>query len=176
MESDAVTGYFRQGPIGRRCTLFAIAFCSFTLAASCGRSKSMEIKNKLPVFPVHGTVTINGKPAPEASLTFLPIDPFPKDAAINVPRAITGEDGSFVVSTYGSGDGAPAGRYRVIASWKGSQAGVHGEQREDLPELLPKNYQNPRGSRLRAEVKAEGENELPTFKIADAQEPAAPQE
>jgi hypothetical protein len=169
-----VTGYFRQGPIAQRCTLIAIAFCSLTLAASCGRSKAMpEIKGKLPVFPVQGKLTFNRQPVPGADLMFYPVGGFPQGSSSILPRARTNEDGEFGVSTYGVTDGAPVGKYRVTASWKMAGDGrVSREQQDDSDEKLPEIYQNPKVTRLRVEVK-EGEENVPTFEITDQKQASA---
>jgi hypothetical protein len=148
----------------------AIAFCSLTLAASCGSSKKMpEIKGKLPVFPVQGKLTAQGKPLAGAFLVFYPIRDLPEGSAKTLPRARTLQDGTFSVSTYGANDGAPAGKYRVTVSWKGFDEGVTSQEtRDSMPEKLPANYQNSRRTKLRAEI-AEGENSLPDFDLTDVQ-------
>jgi hypothetical protein len=126
-----------------------------------------EIQGKLPVYPVQGKVTFNGQPIAGAFLMFHPIDKLPQGSSTMLPRARTGEDGSFGVSTYAVTDGAPAGRYRVTVSWKGTdEASFSQEQRDELPERLPTIYQTKRTTRLWAEVKEE-DNVLPTYEISD---------
>ncbi len=147
----------------------AIGLCCLTLASSCGRSKAKpEIQGKLPVFPVQGKVTFNGQPIAGADLMFYPVDGYPKGSSKTLPRARTDEEGAFGVSTYGVTDGAPAGRYRVTASWKPAGEGrVSREQQDDAEERLPNAYQNPRVTRLRAEIKEGEENVLPTIELSD---------
>lgn len=172
-----MTGYFfRPGPIGLRAALLAIAFCSLTLAASCGRSKAMpEIKGKLPVVPVQGKLMLNGQPVAGADLMFYPVGGFPQGSSSILPRARTNEDGEFGVSTYGVTDGAPLGKYRVTASWKMAGDGrVSREQQDDSDEKLPELYQNPKSTRLRVEVK-EGEENVQTLEISDQKQASASQ-
>ncbi len=154
-----------------------IGLCCLTLASSCGRSKAMpEIQGKLPVIPVQGKVTVNGVPAADVELTFYPFRPFPKGSAPMLPHARTGEDGSFGISTYGVTDGAPAGKYRVTASWKSSGDGrVSREQQDDADDKLPDVFQNPRKTRLRAEVKEGEENDPLTIEISDVKQASAAQ-
>jgi hypothetical protein len=126
-----------------------------------------EIKGKLPVFPAQGKLTFNGEPIVDADLTFYPIEAFPKDASKILPHARTGEDGAFGISTYGITDGAPAGRYRVTASWKDPGEGTFSrEQLDGSEEKLPQAYQNPRITQLKVEVKEGETNELPTLEIS----------
>jgi hypothetical protein len=128
-----------------------------------------QIQGKLPVYPVQGKLTMNGEPLAGATLVFYRTDKPPEGSAKTPPRARTNEDGTFSVSTYSGNDGAPAGRYRVTASWKGGDEGVvTQEQRDSMPEKLPRTYQNPKITKLRAEIQ-EGDNDLPTWDITDAQ-------
>ena len=84
--------------------------CASLWLNSCGRS------NRLPVYPVKGTVLVDGKPAKGVQLSF-----WPENGAADVgaysPQAETDENGAFVLSTYEPGDGAPAGKYSVTARW-----------------------------------------------------------
>jgi hypothetical protein len=162
---------FRQGPSGIRWTAIAIAVCSLTLASSCGRPKVPEIQGKLPVFPVKGSVLVDGKPVAQAQIVFFPASPFPKDASQFLPRARTSEDGTFTVMTYADADGAPAGTYKVTVTWRGT--GAEEQQRtDDDPNLIPPMYHNPRITKLRAKVE-EGENTLPPFEIKLSEQQAS---
>jgi len=170
-----VIGMTRRGVINRKIAVLLLAVGALTLASSCGRSRApQQFKGKLPVFPVHGKLTLNGEPLAGAFLMFYPIDGFPEGTPNIPPRARTGPDGEFSVSTYGLVDGAPTGRYRVTASWKGnndSEETVTQEQRDEFPEKLPPRFQNMRATPLRAEVQ-EAETDLPTLEIAIPQQPA----
>jgi hypothetical protein len=144
-------------------TSITIGLCSLVLASSCGGPKLPEIQGKLPVFPVKGSLLVDGKPVAQAQLVFHPTAPWPKDASQFLPRARTSDDGTFTVTTYADADGAPAGTYRVTVTWRGE--GDEEQQRtEDDPNLIPPMYHVPRLTKLRAQVE-EGENTLPPFEV-----------
>jgi len=153
-----VSGHSERGP---RWAAIAIGLSCVVFASSCGRSKTPEIQGKLPVFPVKGTLILEGKPLANADLVFHPTTPLPKDASQILPRGRTNEDGAFNLTTYYDNDGAPAGKYRVTVSYRGSHQNL---RTSDEPELMPSAYRSPRASVLRAEVQ-EGDNDLPPLEI-----------
>jgi hypothetical protein len=159
-----VSGLFQLGSIGRRFSVIALGLSCLCLAASCGGPKLAPIKGQLPVFHVSGQLTMNGEPMADAQVFFYPMDERDKDASKIRPHAMTEEDGSFKVSTYGSEDGAPSGKYFVVVSWKGPHVGVAGDD-DDRPEKVPAAFRNPRFSRLKVEI-AEGENSLTPWDLA----------
>lgn len=72
---------------------------------------------EFPVADAGGIVLCEGKPVPFAKIQF---NPKPEDgsksASIGKPGfAFAGEDGRFILSTYGNGDGAVIGRHIVTA-------------------------------------------------------------
>jgi hypothetical protein len=102
-----------------------------------------------PVFPVTGRVTYQGKPAAGAQV-FLnavranEIDDVSANATVK-------DDGTFAITTYEQGDGAPDGDYVVTVQWfklvtndGGSGAG---------PNVLPKEYASPSTSPVKVSVK-----------------------
>jgi hypothetical protein len=76
-----------------------------------------------------------------------------------VPQAMTGEDGRFVLSTYGTGDGAPAGDYTVTVQWPAYRRG-----RNIGPDRLEGRFSRPDSSGLTVHV-AEGPNDLPLIDL-----------
>jgi hypothetical protein len=166
-----VSGQSFRKSLRRSSAVVALGLCSIALASSCGQSKLAPIKGQQPVFPVSGQLMMGGEPMTDAQVFFIPID----EPAANVsrirPHAVVDEDGAFKVSTYGSEDGAPAGNYRVVISWRGALAGGAGDS-DDRPEKVPAAYRNPRTSRLKVEI-AEGENALPTWEIPPLQQHAS---
>jgi hypothetical protein len=66
------------------------------------------------VYPVRGTVVLDGCPVPGASVVFYLVGPGKK--LIRASDGLTEADGSFALSTYGAFDGAPAGEYVVTVS------------------------------------------------------------
>src|SRR5215472_1146311 len=75
--------------------------------------------NRPPCYPVRGEVFVGKgkarKPAAGAVVVFHPT----ASAAGDVPRptAHVGEDGTFELTTYVKGDGAPAGEYAITIEW-----------------------------------------------------------
>ena len=149
-----------------------LALFTATIASSCGKA-THEIKNKLPVFPVKGKVTLDGQPMPGAEVFFHPVREFPKESSQLKPHARADADGAFQISTYVGQDGAPAGEYYVTVSWKGPiQEGMNSEQRDELPEKISERFQNPHWSRLKAVIKEE-ENDLPAWDLAEVERQAS---
>ena len=77
--------------------------------AGCGK------KGWLETYPVKGTVLVGGKPAAGATVAFHPREttgdrPY-------VPNGKADENGEFELSTFVTGDGAPAGEYDVTVTW-----------------------------------------------------------
>jgi len=78
--------------------------------AGCGDSRKT-------VYPVQGRVLdADGKPAAGAKVIFHPLDD--KDPGAGHPVAIVDDTGSFALTTYNKGDGAPAGNYAVTIEWR----------------------------------------------------------
>jgi hypothetical protein len=130
---------------------------------SCGRPSPGK-----PVFPVRGQVLLDGKPLPGAIVLFHPTGEW--DPEEGHPRAETGADGRFIVSTYGAGDGAPAGDYKVAILEPRADEGETAAQADLIrpptgsrarPAAV---YGNPNSSGLRARV-TEGANDLDPFRL-----------
>ncbi len=112
---------------------------------------------RLPVFPLTGTLVIEGQPAAGAAIVL-----YPEDESISArPRASVGDDGTFAVTTYEPGDGAPPGEYKVTVEWRRPPDG-HAGGGDDLPppNVLPAAYSNPRTTPLVVAVE-ETENDFP---------------
>jgi hypothetical protein len=104
-------------------------------AGGCGGSAP-------PVYPVQGKVLCDGKPAERALVWLHPVGSEGKQ--VPRPYGRVGKDGTFQLSTYGSGDGAPAGRYKVVVFWRAP--GKIGD--DEGPSLLPVRYTSPGTSPL----------------------------
>lgn len=89
----------------------AVGFVSFGLAASlligCGSG------DQLDVAPVRGTVTCNGKTLTSGDVTFSPIAESQEGMPGKPAFGSIGPDGTFVLTTYESNDGAVIGKHRV---------------------------------------------------------------
>ena len=121
--------------------------------SGCGRS------DRIPLQPVRGQVFYDGKPVPHAHVVLHPVEPAGQDAPR--PQAQVGADGSFAVSTYEAGDGAPTGEYAVTVQWLLTSA----RNQEAPPQnQLPVRYGLASTSGLRLQVR-QGEIELPPLHL-----------
>jgi hypothetical protein len=102
--------------------------------------------NRKPTYPVRGTVYLDGTPAVGAHIQFHFVGPDKKTTAAGDGRVEA--DGSFILSTYTNGDGAPAGDYIVtVGSWEDYLEEKKG------PSVCPEKYAKPGTSPLKATVK-----------------------
>ena len=120
---------------------------ALSLIAVCGCGGSAE--DRTPVFPAKGKVTVAGKAAERAQVVFHPV----ADAGPNTPRptGVVGADGTFTLSTYTEGDGAPAGEYVVTVVWPESASAIGGDA-DTGGDRLGGRYANPKTSGLKATV------------------------
>ncbi len=129
---------------------FGICLVLLLPALGCGSRHPERAK----VYPARGEVLFNGKPATGAVVRLHA----PEGASILALGTVL-TDGSFALTTYESGDGAPAGRYRVSVSWRRQAL----EEGQEGPPLIPPRYFSPESSGLEVEIKADPENHLPSF-------------
>jgi Carboxypeptidase regulatory-like domain len=87
-------------------------------AAGCGQSDTVSVK---------GTVKLDGKPLPHASVTFIAQNEGGRDAT-----ATTDENGVFRLSTFKPGDGALRGKYKVIVQPSAVVEGATATQEEAM--------------------------------------------
>jgi hypothetical protein len=128
------------------------------LAAIVGCGKAEP--DRVAVHPAAGTITFKGQPAHGAFVTL-----HPKAApaeSVPTPRANVDKDGSFNVSTFNSGDGAPEGEYVVTVHWY--KLIKNGNDVAAGPDVIPRKYGNPASSDLVVRIAA-GENALPPIKL-----------
>jgi hypothetical protein len=85
---------------------FVFAVCLASVLAGCGGGS----EGREPVHKVSGTVTLSGSPVGGASVSFAP------EEKQRVATARTKDDGTFELTTYDYGDGAMAGKYKVLVS------------------------------------------------------------
>jgi hypothetical protein len=111
-----------------------------------------------PVHPVLGQIAVGRLVPSGAQVVFHPVEAELPDQA--VPRGVVRDDGSFVLSTFGTDDGAPTGEYVVTVQW--FRVGKDGSPG---PNVLPRRYASPDSSPLRVAVD-EGRNELTRFEVS----------
>lgn len=108
-------------------------------------------------YPVSGVVTYNGKPVANADISFFPEDQSFPDVVR--PKAKSGEDGTFVISTFGGGDGAPAGNYKVTIVRH--EIAVSKDTIVAKPNDLPNKYSKRDTTDLAVQVEASPNNLAP---------------
>jgi hypothetical protein len=98
------------------------------------------------VAPAKGTVVFSGTPVTEGSITLVPIVPNDQKHGGKPAKGEITVDGTFVLSTYGTFDGAVIGRHRVIyESPEGTEEDESEPTAEDEAEPAAKRP-NPGGS------------------------------
>jgi hypothetical protein len=139
------------------CAPLALALLS---AVGCGEKWA-------EVFPASGVVKVDGQAPVGAKLVLHAVTPQGPDAA--APTASVKLDGSFAVTTYQAGDGAPAGDYIVTIQWyKIDKDGTVG------PNVIPAQYGNPKTSPIKVTVNASGPTQLEPIAIAAAKTAGRP--
>jgi len=128
-----------------------VAVCSLY---GCSRPKG----DRVPVFPVRGRVVFHGPKAQYAMIVFHPVDQTSKNH--NKPFGQIAEDGSFVLNTYDTGDGAPAGKYVATVIWR-----IPGPDEEPGKDIFAQTkYASPANSPLKVTID-DRTNELEPFRL-----------
>ena len=140
---------------------FGLATLAMLFFVGCGGGYGTS--DVVATVPVSGTLTYQGKPLEHYQVVFMPVE------GTAVPTGVSDASGNFKVGTNDSGDGAPAGKYRLAVSFVGPQKeGAAGtEQIVDDPSKLPKpkiripaKYNDPATSGLEQEIPAKGITDL----------------
>ena len=142
----------------RRVVLLAVVA---GLAAGCG-------PNRVPVYPVSGRLTIEGKTPTEGWIAALHLEPAPAGEYPHpLPRARVGPDGRFQFHTYETDDGAPAGTYKISFIYLPDMQDKEDEEfKEDKRDMKAKGDNKSRQLYWPELVQVHPEtNELPPFNI-----------
>ena len=129
-------------------------------AAGCG---AMQDPNLLPVFPAQGKLSFQGKVPEGAYVALYPkgnVAKAPNGQAV-VPRGQVQGDGTFNLTSYAAGDGAPVGDYAVTVEWHKTITLPSGVPNLG-PNLLPAKYSKAETSPVTVQI-AQGKNELPAI-------------
>jgi hypothetical protein len=120
--------------------------------------------DRVSVYPVRGKVLYQGRPAAGAQIVFHATASV-ASPTVPIPRATVQVDGTFELTTYQSGDGAPEGRYDVSIVWRGTvDSSGDPESGPDQVDRLGGRYADPDTSGLSAEVRPE-ETQLEPFEL-----------
>jgi hypothetical protein len=138
--------------------VFSLAGLILTFAAltGCGSREP-----RVPVVAVTGKISFQGQVPAGAQVVLHPVATSAESDV--VPSATVKEDGTFAISAYDQGDGAPPGDYIATVEWfrlvsTGDGGGGRG------PNVLPVQYASPVTSPIRVTVKPEA-TELPPIEI-----------
>ena len=149
----------RRTADGRNTWRIAALIMGCLIVAGCG-----DGKDRAKTYPVQGTATFQGEPMPGARINFSPIEGEAKERGL-VPVGVVGEDGTFSVSTYETGDGAPAGRYKVTLVWDDeSKMAAGGPGGGGSLDRFKGRYKKPDKSRIEVTI-TEGKNVLDPIKL-----------
>ncbi len=100
------------------------------------------------VTPVEGKVSYKGQPVTTGTISFVPENG-------NLASGKIRPDGTYRLSTFGEGDGAVPGKYKVgIVATEGTVYGMPGSTPDYKPpkDLVPKEFNDPSKSDLTATV------------------------
>lgn len=137
----------------------AAVFC--VSLVGCGNGKP-------PTVPASGTVMFKkSTPAAGALVVFHPSDPAVEKQIGGKPFGKVNDDGTFTLTSYAEGDGAPEGEYGVTIDWraKGKEGGfsLGDGGGAGAPKLNPK-YSNPQQPFTKVTVKKGDTNQF-TFEV-----------
>lgn len=113
-------------------------------------------------FPVSGSVTLKGKPAPGIRVKFHP--QFDMGEVKFIPEGETGPDGTFVLSTGAPGNGAPPGDYAITFEKPVIESAQKSNYLETEIDAFQGKYAVPEDSRWTVSVNS-GENLLGPFEL-----------
>jgi hypothetical protein len=132
-----------------------------TVAVGCG-------DGRVATAPLSGRVMVDGKPAAGAVVVFHPdLGTVAAGAEKLRPMGRTDDAGDFVVGTWESSDGAPAGTWKATIEWylaEGAAADADPESSETEVDRLGGAYADPDTSPLRVEIPPGGAA-LPPFEL-----------
>jgi hypothetical protein len=122
---------------------FAILIPALSLLVGCSEKWEKTV-------PVSGTVNVDGQPAAGAQIVLNALNPAGPNSV--APTGAVKADGSFVITTYTAGDGAPPGDYIATVQWFKFDPKIEGVG----PNVLPKEYGSPKTSPIKVTVQANG--------------------
>jgi hypothetical protein len=132
------------------------ALATALVALSVGSCGSSQLTPTL--HPAKGSVLVDAAPAEGASVVLHASE----GGGGLMPSGTVQADGTFTLSTYPHGEGAPAGEYRVLLTWYPKNAREIENPQNKLPEI----YADADNTPLPKVTIKEGPNELEPFKIS----------
>ena len=127
--------------------------CGLLLLVGCGEDWHAE------TYPASGKVLLNGRPAADVVVELRSVGEQP-DSRNSRPWAIVQSDGTYSLTTYEKGDGAPPGDYAVTLRWPSDISTPSHFDR------LSGAYDSPEKAPLKVTIEPE-ENTLPTVELSN---------
>lgn len=136
---------FGQGRLRSRRWVSSLVVAAWAALAGCGKSDSLP---SLKVYEVKGKVLLaDGKPLDGGWIYFVPKGDLPL-----TPSAEIQPDGTFSISTGGSGEGAPPGEYKIRVE---TPQLPPANPRSRKKPIIPTKYNDEDSSGLLVQVRAE---------------------
>jgi len=111
---------------------------------------------RVETSPVTGKILVDGVPAASLEVTCHPQG----GSEVNYPlNTLTDEQGQFSLGTYESGDGLPAGEYKLTFEW------LEGTMLGPTTDKLKEAYSDPAKSEFTVTVKEGEENDMGEIKL-----------
>ncbi len=92
-----------------------LAACVLGLALFGGCKKEPPGGPRVVTIPVTGILTVDGKPQAQIAVRAEPVSG--STPTNNTPSSFSDDEGKFALTTYESGDGVPAGEYKLTFKW-----------------------------------------------------------
>lgn len=140
--------------LSRRLALALIPLAA--VLSGCGEAR-------VPVYPVSGVVKFNGKAPTGAQIVLHPAGN--SEPTEVTPVGIVQSDGTFKVTAYDPGDGAPVGEYVATVEWFKVVSDPGGGGGPG-PNVLPKKYASSKTSPIKVSV-GDGPTEIEPIVIAN---------
>jgi hypothetical protein len=137
--------------------VLAVVFVSISIVAT----SSCSHDDRPQLHAVRGTMTVQKKPAVKAVVVLRPVNPGLLKNLL--PHAEVGPDGTFRIGTYGDGDGAPEGEYRVTITWPTTRTDPKTGD-EISEDRLKGRYNDPTKGTRKVTIKV-GNNELEPIQL-----------
>jgi hypothetical protein len=130
-----------------------VAFLSAVMLTTVGCGSAGK------TFKVGGVVTLDGKPLPGATVSFMPM---------GEGRAATGRtdtDGRFLLGTFGTEDGAAAGEYKVVITVSAANENLSKDPKtwSNEEKMAARMTMTPKGKQQAAEKKRKTAPSLPSI-------------
>jgi hypothetical protein len=114
-------------------------------------------RTTIETYPVTGKISVSGKPASYAKLTFWPVS----ESTDYMLSVSADQDGNFELLARKPPDGASMVKYDVTVSWRIPANPTAANDPDYGPELLPLKFRNPKTSGLSVEVESEADELKP---------------